>query len=41
MSECVKCQKPVGKFEVFPGQICVVCYGIEFQKEWKRVLVNN
>jgi hypothetical protein len=34
MEKCVECGVQVGKFEVFPGQICVKCYGIQFQEEW-------
>jgi len=38
MEKCVKCGVQIGKFEVFPGQICVKCYGIQFQEEWASII---
>jgi protein-arginine kinase activator protein McsA len=38
MEVCVKCGVQIKKFEVFPKQVCVKCYGIQFQKEWESIV---
>jgi hypothetical protein len=36
--KCVKCGVVIGKFEVFPEEVCVKCYAVEFEKEFQSAL---
>jgi ribosomal protein L40E len=38
MEVCVKCGVSIGQFEVFPEQVCVKCYAVEFEKEFQSAL---
>lgn len=38
MEKCVQCGAEVGKYEIFPGAICVKCYAVEFEKEFQAAL---
>jgi hypothetical protein len=36
--KCVKCGVVIGKFEVFPEEVCVKCYAVEFEMEWASIV---
>ena len=38
MEKCAQCAAEVGKYEIFPGQICVKCYAVVFEKEFQEAL---
>jgi ribosomal protein L40E len=38
MEVCVKCGVSIGQFEVFPEQVCVKCFAVEFEKEFQSAL---
>jgi ribosomal protein L40E len=38
MEVCVKCGVSIGQFEVFPVQVCIKCYAVGFEKEFKSAI---
>ena len=38
MEKCVKCGVALEKMEVFPYGLCLSCYAVKFEKEFKSAL---
>lgn len=38
MEVCVKCGVSIGKFEVFPVQVCIKCYAVAFEEEFQSAI---
>jgi len=38
MEKCSKCGVVVGKYEMFPEQLCLACYAVVFEKQFQSAL---